>query len=151
MREESEHAQAIIYRDRHNSLLRHAFAVIAPFRTVARHKTAAEEIDQDRQLLIARFGGSPDVQVETIFAHPVRAEVHIAEDGPLHTARPELVGLAHALPVFDRLGRLPAQITDWRLTERNALEAAHAGTLIRNAFERTVGDLDAVLAERPGS
>src|SRR5262249_6026905 len=53
VREEAEHAQAIIYGDRHNSLLRHAFAVVAPLRTVARQKTASEEIDQDRQPLIA--------------------------------------------------------------------------------------------------
>src|SRR3989442_8896181 len=44
-----------------------------------------------------RSGWCPDVQIETILAHSIRSEPHVAKGGPLHAARAELGCVAHTL------------------------------------------------------
>ncbi len=146
MRQEAEYAKPVADCDGDDAFGGHAFAVVTRLRTIARHKSAAEKVNQHRQFL-PRFGRSPNVQVQAIFAHAVGAEIHIAENRALHASRAELVGFARARPVFDGLRRFPAIISNGRRAERNALETANAG-LFRRSFQSPIGDFDLGLSER---
>jgi hypothetical protein len=54
MRKETEDPEPIVDREGDDALLRQALAIIAPLRAIARHKSAAVEIDEHRQLCFAR-------------------------------------------------------------------------------------------------
>src|SRR5271165_5252593 len=99
MRQEPEDIQPIVYRDRDDPPPRHALAVVSPLGAVTRLKTAAVKINQHRQPLLLRPGRRPDVEVEAIFAHAIRAKAHVSENWPLHRPGAEFVGLAHTCPV----------------------------------------------------
>jgi hypothetical protein len=60
--------------------------------------------------------------------------MHIAKEGKLHGARPELIRHADALPMRNRLRRLPAEIAHRGSGERDALENADA--ILRRALQR---------------
>ena len=124
--EEAEDAEAVVNGDGHDAAAGHALAVVARLGAVPGHEPAAVKIDEHRQPLSARRGGRPDVEVEAVFAHPVGAEAHVAEDGVLHAARAELDGLAHARPALDGLRRLPTLVARGRLREGDALKDADA-------------------------
>jgi hypothetical protein len=149
MRKEAKDIQAVVDAERDDAALRHARAVVARLRAVAGDVAAAVEIDQHRQPLRCWLGRRPHVEVQAILAHAIRAEVHVAEDGQLHGARPELIGLAHARPRRGRLRRAPAQATHRRGGERDALEAAHARSGLDRPFQDSAGHSDAgVVAAR---
>ena len=126
MSEEAEDAFTIVGCDGDDSLARHCIARISRFASATGHQSSTVEINQNRQMLLHGLCRSPDIQIETILAVGLRAEVHIAEDGFLHRVRSELLCLANALPFLYRLRSLPAEISYRRGSERNALEYCDA-------------------------
>src|ERR1700730_3519706 len=90
MNEEAENIGSVIDGDGDHAFASHALAVIARLRTIAVLEAAAENIKQDREFLVARFRWSPNVQIQTVFAHAVTAEPVICIGrSPLHASRSE--------------------------------------------------------------
>ena len=77
-------------------------------------------------MLLHRFGGSPYIQIETVFAIVLCSEVHITEDRFLHRVRSEFLCHAYALPFLYRLRSLPAEVSYRRGSEWNPLEYSEA-------------------------
>ena len=150
MGEEAENAEAVIDRQRDDALARHrsrrrSAAQNRRLRRIRRRKNRRAPAVRPGRRLRRR----PDVQVEAVLAHPVRPEVHVAEDRRLHAARAELGRLANTLPVLDRLRRLPAQLAGGRCAERNsAIHVDPAG--FRHAFYRAIGRLDDIGGQHTG-
>src|SRR5579885_243295 len=110
MHKETEDVRAVVDRDGHDPMPGHILAVIARLRSIAVLEAATEDVYQYRELLAIRFRRRPDVQVEAILAHTVAAEPVVrVRSGSLHTAWPELVGVADATPVLGRLRLAPAK------------------------------------------
>ena len=137
MREEAEDALAVVCRDGDDAFARHRPACVARFAAAAGHQTASVEINQDGELLGHGFGGRPDVQVEAIFAHFLRAEVHVAEHSLLHGIGTVFVRQPDAIPFLDRLRSLPPEVSDGRGGEGDAFKNLDAGTV--ETFEDAVG------------
>src|SRR5579862_8673445 len=110
MREESEDIEPVIDGNGHDTFGGKALPVVARLRTIAGDEATAVNINQHGQPRVVGFRRSPDVEVKTILAHAVRAEVHVAEHRALGTTRSELIRLTDASPVFRKLWFLPAQI-----------------------------------------
>ena len=148
MHEEAEDVRAVVQRHRDDALAGHALAVIPRLGAVAVLESAAEDVDEHRQLLAARLRGRPDVQVEAVLAHAVAAEPVVRVRGePLHAGGAERVGVAHARPVLHRLRFAPAQVAHGRLREGNPLEAANAVPGRHGGFDHAVRRLHPVGAE----
>lgn len=126
MREESEDAEPIVHRNDDNAFFGEVGAVLARLRGSAADESSAVYPDHDGKLVFgfafAELGRRPDVKVEAVFADARIAEDHIVEDAALHAARSELGGFASVLPFRWLGGRLPAEIADRRLCERDAEE-----------------------------
>ena len=108
MSEVAEDALTIVGCYGDNALTSHGVTGIARFAATASHQSATIKIDKNRQVLVHCLCRSPDVKIQTVFAHLLRTEVHVAEDILLHRVGTELFGLAHALPFLHWLRRLPA-------------------------------------------
>src|ERR1041384_6875632 len=134
MGHESEHAEPVVDRNDDDSLRGHTLAVVAWLGAVAGNESAAVEINKHRESVAIRFGGSPDIQIKAILAHAVRSKSHVVKDRRLHAAWAEVDRLFDTFPVLHRLRLAPAQVTYWWLSERNAAEDAHAGTLRAASF-----------------
>src|SRR6185295_19030218 len=144
MRQESKYSKAIIGGDGYDPLRCHAFPIVTRLRAVAGNEPAAVKVNHHWQPLLTRAGRSPDVQVETIFAHTVGAKSHVAENGSLHATRTELRGLTHTIPVLDWLGLFPPETTSRRLCKWDPFECTDAGFLSAKAFDHPGRDRDAV-------
>ena len=125
MSEESENAFAIVGCNGDDALTSHCVASVAWLAATASHKSAAVEVDKYRQLFVHLLGRSPDVKIQTIFAHLLCAEVHVAEDIFLHRVGTEFLSLAYALPFLYWLWSLPTKIAYWRCGKGNALECLY--------------------------
>jgi hypothetical protein len=149
MNEKAENVSPVIDGHGDHAFARHVLAVIARLRTVAVLEAAAEDVDENREFLLTRFCGSPDVEVQAVLAHAVAAEPVVRTGGsPLHAPGSELVGIAGAAPVLDRLGLAPAKVSHRWLAEWDGLETAHP-VLGRGAgFQDAVCRLDAIGSER---
>ncbi len=149
MSEESEDVGSVIDRDRDHTRARHVRSVVPRLRAVTVLESAAEDVNENRKLLLVRLGRRPDVEVEAVLAHSAASEPVVRiRRSPLHTPRAELVRIANALPVLHRFGLAPAQFTNRRLAERNSLEAAHAVLRRTIGFEGAIRNLDAIRRER---
>ena len=126
MSKESENALAIVGCNGDNALASHSVVCIARLTSAAAHQSAAVEVDEHRKVFVHLLGRSPDVKIQTIFAHFLRAEVHVAEDILLHRVGTKLLGLAHALPFLYGLRCFPSQIAHGRCCKGDALECLYA-------------------------
>lgn len=127
MGEEAEYVQAIVDRDDHHSLRGQMGAVIFRLRCGAEIVAAAVDPDHHRQPVRRRFRRRPDVQVETVLAHPIVEGIEIAETIALHASRAPALGVSNARPGRDGLRRPPPPRADRRRCVREALEDANAG------------------------
>ena len=128
--QEAECAEAVVHRHHHHVAgPRQMFAVDARLGAGADGVPAAVNPHQHRPRAGIRRR-RPDVQIEAVFADFMGGDANeladVAGDGGLHRARPELQSVAHARPRRRRRRRPPAQVANWRLRKRNALEDAHA-------------------------
>ena len=126
MGEVAEYALAVVGRYGHDAVACHRHAGIARLAAAAGKQAAAVEVDEHGQPLGKGLGGRPDVEVETVLAHLLRAEVHVAEEGFLHGIGAKLLGLAHALPMGGGLWGLPAQLSHGGSCKGNATENVDA-------------------------
>src|SRR5579859_338786 len=118
MGEPAEYIHPVIHADDHHALLCHGVAIEEGFRGGAVNPATAIDPDQDRQSLIIRSGGCPDVEVQAVLAalnEASRAAIIDPVPGSLvrgkwslHARRPETISGANALPWNDRLGFFPA-------------------------------------------
>src|SRR5258708_28587055 len=109
MNEEAENIGPVIDGDDDHAFAGHVLAVITWLRTVAALEATSENIEQNRELLRARFGSGPDVEVQAFLAHPTASEPVIRSGGSqLHAPWSEVVGIADARPTLDGLGLAPA-------------------------------------------
>ena len=132
MCKESEDALAVVGCYGDDALAGHSVAGIARLAAAAAHQSAAVEVDKHWQVLAHCLGWCPYVEVQAVFAHLLRAEVHVAEDVFLHRVGSVFFGLAHALPLAGGLWRLPAQVANGWSGKGYALECLNArlvGTL----------------------
>src|SRR5258708_20715712 len=74
MNEEAKNIGPVVDGDGDHAFARHVLAVITWLRTVAVLEATSENIDQNRELLRARFGSGPDVQVQPVLAHAIPPE-----------------------------------------------------------------------------
>ena len=128
--QKAEDAEAVVHRHHHHIPdPRQMLAVDARLRASADRVAAAMNPHQHRPLAGIR-ARRPNVQVEAVFADPMRGNADqladVAGDGGLHRTGPELERIAHARPRRRRFRGAPAQLANRRLRERNALEDAHA-------------------------
>src|SRR6187402_139942 len=157
MREEAQRPEAVIHRDDDRSLGRQVLTVI-PGETARSASEAATVDPHHHGTTIVRVARArPDVEIQTVFGarrltrwwsrccrcgcarRSARCRSAAAASP---TARrtcgarsAERVRLPHALPLGDRLWRLPAVLTDWWRSERNPLEHAHARLAARGSFD----------------
>src|SRR5437868_4748086 len=147
MSQKAEHVQPVIHSHSDNASSGHALAIVTVFRTVTCRETTAVEINQHRQTFFGRFGRGPHVEVQAIFAYPVGAKYHVAENIALHSSRTELVCLAHARPLGWWNGRFPAQLAYGRLGEWNPLKRLHACGWVERSLKNSGYSLDLVLSQ----
>ena len=98
-RKEAENAKPVVHRHHDDTSRGQRRAVIALFRTIARHEAAAIDIDQHRQFALRRpieVRRRPDIQVKAVLARGRRAEHHVRVERLLHTSRGEFRRLADA-------------------------------------------------------
>src|SRR3984957_1279166 len=125
MRKKPEYPKPVVHGKGDNTLGRHALAIISRLRAIARHKPAAIEIYQHRQLRTRMLTRRhPHIQIQTILTHPVRTKHHIRIDRRLHRPRSAMIGLTHTLPADDGLRLPPSQLPHRRRSIRYALKAA---------------------------
>ena len=149
MDEEAEDVGPVVDGHRDHAFAGHVLAVVARLRAVAVLEAAAEDIDEYRQFLVARLGGSPDVEVEAVLAHAVAAEPVVGAGEVRCMQRgPNLSALRTPRPVLDGLRLPPAKVADRRLAERDPLEAAHAVLGGGGGFQYAVGGLDAIRGDQ---
>ena len=126
MCEEAKDALAVVGCHGDNALACHSVARIARLAATASHQSATVEVDKHRQVLVHLLCRSPDVEIQAVFAHLLRAEVHVAEDILLHRIGSEFLCLPHALPFLYRLRGFPSKVADWRSGKWNSLECLDA-------------------------
>ena len=124
---ESEDAFAIVCRDADDAAACHGQAGIARLAAAASHQSAAVEIYEYREEGVARCCGSPDVEVQAVFAHAPGAEVHVSVDGFLHGVGAVVGAYEHRIPWLQRLRLAPSVVARWWGGEGYALEDVDAG------------------------
>ena len=77
MNEEAEDVGPIVDGHRDHAFAGHVLAVIARLRAVPILEAAAEDVDQNREFLITRFSGRPDVQLQAVLVHAAGADVFV--------------------------------------------------------------------------
>src|ERR1700722_19883504 len=111
MRKESKYSQTVILRDPHRAFSSERVAVVHPERSGAAGESAAVGPDDHRAPLGRGLRGSPDVEIETVFAgRGSRSAGRSALLLRAHGAK--LVGFANALPMRWRAWLMPAQIAE---------------------------------------
>ena len=147
MRQKTEHVDAIVYRHHDNAAPGQTLAVKFHLRGVAALERAAEIPDIDRELLVSRDGGGPDIQIQTVLAHRnlgihmpfARIEIlGIRTGNILHRNGSEFQAVAHSLPIFRGLRRAPAQVPDRRSRKGNSPEGGNAGIGRRHSAHQPV-------------
>ena len=133
MGEKAEDALAIVGCNGDDALASHSVAGIARFAAAASYQSAAVEVDKNRQMLVHVLCRCPDIEIQAVFAHLLRAEVHVAEYALLHRVGSELLCLSHALPLCYGLRSLPTEVAHGWSSKRNALECLYARLV--DAFE----------------
>ena len=143
----AEHAEPVVHRDDDQPLLCERLAVVGGNRAGPFVEPATVQEEQHRPSLRRRAGRRPDVQKQAVFAD--RAVCHelvgpwiALLDDQLHAVGAELIGLSHATPGGRGLRSTPAQITDGRRGERNALVDHDRRVHSRHAGEQACCDAD---------
>jgi hypothetical protein len=134
VREEAERAEAVVEVDEDDSLLGEVLTVVVRAVAAAFAVGTAEDPDHHRTPLVGAIGGSPQVEVETVFAGlrrvgQVDGDVLVRQAVRLRGLDADIaerVGVADTFPPGGRLRQLPAQLADGRCSEWDALERAHA-------------------------
>ena len=140
MSEESKNTFTVISCNSDNTFPSKRQSCISRFTTATCHQSASIEINKYRQLLIHRFRRCPHIEIKTIFAHLLRAEIHIPKNILLHRIRSELVSLTHSVPLLNRLRSFPSEVTHRRGCEWNSLKNFYAGFI--HSLERAVINSD---------
>jgi len=69
MRQEAQQPEAILYRDNNDSFAGHVLPVKLDFVGITALIAAAMDVEQNRQLFVAPFGGGEDVYIKAVFTH----------------------------------------------------------------------------------
>src|SRR6185369_15743044 len=86
MGHKSKDSEPVVYGYRDDTFRRHALTVITRLGPISRYEAAAVVVNQYGEMLVRSFGRSPDVQVETVFAHAVGSKTHVSKYRRLHAA-----------------------------------------------------------------
>src|SRR6185369_3691119 len=136
MRVEAEGAKAIVVGHEDHALAGELFTVVLRERSRSTGEGPAVRPDDDRQLVGRGVRRRPDVEIQTVFADRLwwRATLPASSPARLHAACAELIGPANAFPLCGRLRSAPAERTDRRRRERDALE--HTNGIARSRHPR---------------
>src|SRR5678816_4602584 len=122
MCEKAEDAQAVCDADEDDALLGEACAVVRGDTRHTADKTPAVDPYHHRQFVARSLRRSPHIQIQAILLDGCRGTEDLREVRVLHAARPVLSRLLHTGPRLDRLRRYPAQRSNGRRSEGDALE-----------------------------
>src|SRR6476620_299786 len=116
MDQETEWTDAVVHADKNDTFLRQLGAVVHRDRARALVESTAVDPEHHRKLRGRGLCRSPDVQEEAVFAdrtlrHELLSPWEARPGLVLHTARAEMVRLAHTVPMRGRLRRPPAKVT----------------------------------------
>ncbi len=139
MGEESESPEPIVQADDKDALLGEVSAVLPGLRARSSGKTAAVDPHHHGKFFRRGVRGHPQVQVQAVLARPAVIKDHVRENDALHRSRAVLLGLAHAGPRDDGLGRPPAQRSHGRCRIGDPLEGAHLAIRAHHALKHPVG------------
>ncbi len=111
MREETEHAQAIVDGHHDDTLPGQLFAIVGGHRRSPGGQRAAVDPHHHRELVIRRFGCRIDIQIQAVLFHRSRLGADAGRiRTPLHADGGELRGLANAGPFGSGLRSAPSKI-----------------------------------------
>jgi hypothetical protein len=129
MSKEAKDSQPVVDRHQHYALAGKVLAVIGVSSSAAAGEAAAMNPYHHGKAVFRRFGRSPDIQVQAVFAEwwEFRLVYRTRRVLSLPAGFAELFGFAHAWPRRRRLRRLPAEIAHRRRGERNTAVDADVG------------------------
>ena len=146
VRHETERPQTVVEGDQHDAMTRQVATHEHRVAASALLKGAAVKPDHDRPARVGRRRRAPDVEVQAVFAHRLRARVlgvdRAGRAAGLQALRGQRAGRPHAAPGLDRLRRPPAQRPQRRRRVGNAKKGANAALRVVPADEPPAVDGD---------
>src|SRR5277367_535141 len=92
MGEKSKNGKPVVHAHNHDAFVRQTLAILPRLGCRSDLKAAAVDPHHHGEFAIWRSLGSPDIQIEAVFARPRVAKPQVAENISLHAMRAKLSG-----------------------------------------------------------